>query len=167
MSDRKMLDRKKLFSVALASVCVALPVARVVAGPSFFSTLVGTAVVGAEEEDEKKVQGRHDEHDQEKDDDEEHEKKEQKEIEQAVPMEMVPSAILDAVKKEVPNGTITEAELVAKHHKIVYSFDVKAGDMAYDVAISVEGKFISKKVDDDADEKDEKDEKKPEMAMKK
>jgi uncharacterized membrane protein YkoI len=74
-------------------------------------------------------------------------------------MNMVPEAVLDAVKKEVPGGTITEAELEAKHGKIMYSFDVKSADMAYDVKITVDGKFYSKKVDDEKDEKDEKSEK--------
>ena len=64
-------------------------------------------------------------------------------------------AVLDAVKKEVPNGTITEAELEAKKGKIMYAFDVKDGETVYDVKITVDGKFFSKKVDDEKDEKDE------------
>jgi uncharacterized membrane protein YkoI len=97
--------------------------------------------------------------DDDKDDEkgEKKEKHEEKEIEETVPMNLVPQAVLDAVKKEVPNGTITEAELEAKHGHIMYSFDVKDGAMAYDVKITVDGKFFSKKVDDDKD--DEKDEK--------
>ncbi len=70
-------------------------------------------------------------------------------------MAMVPAAVMDAVKKEVPDGTVTEAELVAKKGKIMYSFDVKAGGTAYEVKVTVDGKFYSKKVDDDGDDKDE------------
>jgi hypothetical protein len=86
----------------------------------------------------------------------EKEKKAETKIKQTVPLDMVPPAVLDAVKKEVPGGTITKAELVAKKDKIMWSFDVKAGDTAYEVKITVEGKFQSKEVDDEKDEKDEK-----------
>jgi hypothetical protein len=127
-----------------------------------------------EKEDEDKDKGgkKHDA-DDEKDEEREHaEKKESEEIEQPVQLSMVPAAVIDAVNKEVPGGTITEAELEAEKGKIMWGFDVKSGDAAYDVNITVDGKFYSKKVDDEKDEKDqkaeksEKDEKKSEAGEK-
>ena len=82
------------------------------------------------------------------------EKKEKKEVEQSVPMTMVPQPVIDAVMKECPGGKITEAELEAKKGKIMWAFDVTAGDAKYDVKITVDGKFYEKKADLDDDEKD-------------
>jgi uncharacterized membrane protein YkoI len=90
----------------------------------------------------------------EKDEKEEHEEKEDK-----VSIDKIPAAVVDAVKKEVPDGTITEAEKEEKHDQMVYEMDVKSGDIVYEVKISEAGKFISKKIDDDKDEKEEKDKK--------
>jgi uncharacterized membrane protein YkoI len=115
---------------------------------------------------EKKEKGERKDKDDEKDEDRDKgERKERKEIETDVPMSMVPQAVIDAVMKECPGGKITESELEAKHGKIMYGFDVTVGDMKYDVNISVTGKFISKKVDDDGDD-DEKDDHKPAPAAK-
>ncbi len=144
-----MLDRKTLLGLAVAGLLIAGPVARSFAAPVVppLALVVTTVASDEDEKDDKK----HDEKDEKK------EKK--KEVETDVPMAMVPQAVIDAVMKECPGGKITESELEAKHGKIMYGFDVKVGGMTYDVNISVDGKFISKKVDDDGD--DEKDEKKP------
>src|SRR6202000_1193763 len=86
------------------------------------------------------------------DDHEENDEKENK-----ITLDKVPPAVTDAVKKEVPDGTITDAEKEEKHGKTVYEIDVKSGDTTYEVKTSEDGKFISKKIDED--EKDEKDKK--------
>lgn len=165
-----MLDRKTLLGLAVAGLFVAGPAGRAFAAATPvvpLPAMTTTASVAGDEDDEKGPKKREKEHEKEHDEkDEEHEEKhgkhekhEEKEIEQAVPMNMVPQAVLDAVMKECPGGKVTESELEAKKGKIVYAFDVKVGDVTYDVKISVDGKFISKKVDDDGD--NEKDEKKP------
>jgi uncharacterized membrane protein YkoI len=160
-----MLDRKQLLALAVGGILTAMPTTRlraqttasIVDGVSHLMSFSVADEKNEKEDDEKG--GEHEEHEEHDEHDEHGEKHEEKEIEQAVPMNMVPEAVLDAVKKEVPGGTITEAELEAKHGKIMYSFDVKSADMAYDVKITVDGKFYSKKVDDEKDEKDEKSEK--------
>jgi hypothetical protein len=146
-------------------------VAGPIAGCAAQSHAGNTAPTGAsasagdekDEKDEKeaddKDKKKHDA-DDEKDEDREHaETKVSKEIEQPVQLNLVPTEVIDAVNKEVPGGTITEAELEAKKGKIMWGFDVKSGDAAYDVKITVDGKFYSKKVEDEKDEKDEKAEK--------
>ena len=146
-----MLDRKTLLGLMIAGLSLNAPAVRC------FAQAVPAPVPPHAKMDKHEAHDKeHDEEDQEKSEKgEKKERKEEKEIEQAVPMAFVPAAILDAVKKEVPNGTITEAELEAKKGKIMYCFDVTAGDMKYDVKITVDGKFYSKKVDDEKDEKDE------------
>ena len=167
-----MLDRKMLLALAAAGLFVTTPSARSIAASPAVHLISMTTVAGDDddkgpEKGEWKHKDKDDEHGDRDDHhgkDDEHDEHEKKEIEQNVPMNMVPQAAIDAVMKECPGGKITEAELVAKKGKIMYSFDVKTADMAYDVKISVDGKFVSKKVDDD--EKDEKDEK-PAMPEKK
>ncbi len=171
-----MSDRKSLLGLAVAGLFVGLPAARSLAAVPVvrFATLTAAAAPDDDDDDDKKpaVKG---EKKEEKEDDEKGEKgekewgeKHEKKIETDVPIAMVPQPVIDAVMKECPGGKITESELEAKHGKIMYGFDVKVGDVTYDVNISVDGKFVSKKVDDDGDnEKDEKDEKKPAMGEKK
>lgn len=142
-----MVDRKILLGLAIAGLIVPVSV-------QCLSTGSARAEVAASHEkkmdkDEEK-EGKEDEHEGHK----WTRAREEKEIEETVPMTMVPPAVLDAVKKEVPNGTITEVELEAKKHHIMYSFDVTVGQIKYDVKITVDGKFHSKEVDDEADEKD-------------
>jgi len=76
--------------------------------------------------------------------------------EQKVPVDQIPQAVVDAVKKELPDGTITEAEKQKKHDKVIYEMDVKSGKIVYEVKISEDGTFISKAVDDDQDQQAEK-----------
>jgi uncharacterized membrane protein YkoI len=76
--------------------------------------------------------------------------------EQKVPVDQIPQAVVDAVKKELPDGTITEAEKQKKHDKVIYEMDVKSGKIVYEVKISEDGTFISKAVDDDQDQPSEK-----------
>ena len=145
-----MIERTTLLALAAAGLCLTAPTARTLAvgpaGPVRLASM--TTAVSAEDDDEKKGNDKH----AKDDDDHKGEKKEKKETEQEVPMAMVPAAVMDAVKKEVPDGTVTGAELVAKKGKIMYSFDVKSGGTAYEVKVTVDGKFYSKKVDDDADD---------------
>ncbi len=151
-----MFDRTTLLALTAAGLCLTAPTGRVfAAGPVRLASMT-TAVT--DDDDEKKGKEKHEDEKHDADDDEH--KGERKSIEQKVPMAMVPAAVMDAVKKEVPDGTVTEAELVAKKGKIMYSFDVKSGSTAYEVKVTVDGKFYSKKVDDDADDKDDKPEKK-------
>ena len=154
-----MSDCKTLLGLAVAGLTVTLPAARSFAAPPAGATVR----LVADEDDEKK--GPEKAERKEKGEEGEKKEKKQKEIETDVPMNMVPQAVVDAVMKECPGGKITESELEAKKGKIMYGFDVKVGDMTYDVNISVDGKFISKKVDDDGD--NEKDEQKPAMGEKK
>ena len=175
-----MMDRTTLLGLAVAGLCLTAPTARSwAAAPAVrLASLTTTVAPDDDDDDDKKGPEKGEPKKKGGDDDDdgkgerkgrgnkdEKEKGEKKEIEQAVPMAMVPAAVLDAVKKEVPGGTITEAELEAKRGKIMYSFDVTSGEMAYDVKITVDGKFYSKKVED-KDEDDEKDEK-PAMSQKK
>lgn len=81
------------------------------------------------------------------DDEEKHDKDDKDE--QKVPIDQLPQAVVDTVKKEVPDGTITEAEKEKKHDKTVYELDVKTADTKYEIKTKEDGKFISKKVDDD------------------
>lgn len=76
--------------------------------------------------------------------------------EQKVPVDKLPPAVVDTVKKELPNGTITEAETKKKHDKLIYEMDVKSGDTVYEVQTKEDGTFISKAVDDDQDQKSDK-----------
>jgi uncharacterized membrane protein YkoI len=146
-----MLNRNLLLGLAVAGLCFVTADKVTLAESPLVTAIHPVSFALADKADKKDA-------DDDKDDEkgEKKEKKEEKEIEETVPMNMVPQAVLDAVKKEVPNGTITEAELEAKHGHIMYSFDVKDGAMKYDVKITVDGKFFSKKVDDDKDEKGEK-----------
>ena len=160
-----MLDRKILLALAAAGIFAAVPSARSHAASA--DVHLASMNSSASDDDDKgsekgdwKHKDKDEDHDGKDEDHDKHgkgERDEKKEIEQPVPMNMVPQAAIDAVMKECPGGKITEAELVAKKGKITYSFDVRTADMAYDVKISVDGKFISKKVDDD--DKDDKDEK--------
>jgi uncharacterized membrane protein YkoI len=83
-------------------------------------------------------------------------KEEKEEKENKISLDKSPPAVVDAVKKEVPDGTIIDAEKEQKHDQTIYEMDVKSGDIVYEVKISEAGKFISKKIDDEKDEKDEK-----------
>ena len=152
-TESQLVDRKSLSGLAVAGLFVTLPAARSIAAPpATVVRLAPLALVAAPDgDDEKKpaVKG----------------EKKGKKIETDVPMSMVPQAVIDAVMKECPGGKITESELEAKHGKIMYGFDVKVGQMTYDVNISVDGKFISKKVDDDGD--NDADETKPAAGEKK
>ncbi len=170
-----MLNRNALLGLAVAGLFMAAPVTYCRAESPVVS--LGRVVALSASDDGAKAEKEKDDDDKKDADDEkdgekkgeekeEGWKKEKKEIEQAVPLNMVPQAVLDAVKKEVPDGTITEAELEAKKGKIMYSFDVKTATMAYDVKITVDGKFYSKKVDDDADEEKDEKPKKAEAAEK-
>lgn len=154
-----MLNRNLLLALAVAGLCVVAGDKMSMAGSPLagLSRPVSFAVADKKEMEKEDADG---EKDAEKDD-EKGEKKWKKDIEESVPMNMIPQAVLDAVKKEVPNGTITEAELEVKKGHIMYGFDVTDGAMKYDINITVDGKFFSKVVDDDKDdEKDEKAEKK-------
>ena len=176
-----MLNRTALLGLAVAGLFVITPASHSLAESPLTNAVqavapstIALAEKGDKDDDKKDADDEKDgdkKGEADEDKDEEHEgkgKKESKEIEQAVPLNMVPQAVLDAVKKEVPGGTITEAELEAKKGKIMYGFDVKTADAAYDVNITVDGKFFSKKIDDDKDdEKDEAAEKKPEAPEKK
>jgi uncharacterized membrane protein YkoI len=73
--------------------------------------------------------------------------------EQKVAVDQLPQGVVDTAKKEVPDGTITEAELEQKHDKKVYELEVKTSDTVYELKADENGKFISKKVDDDDDDK--------------
>jgi uncharacterized membrane protein YkoI len=73
--------------------------------------------------------------------------------EQKVAIDQLPQGVVDTVKKEVPDGKITEAELEQKHDKTVYELEVKSPDTVYEIKTDQNGKFISKKVDDDDDDK--------------
>jgi len=156
-----MLDRKTKLALTAAALFLAAPAAhRLAAAPP--PPGVHLALLADDDDDKKgpdkvhKKDADDDEKDGKDDDGDKKDRKEKREIEQPVPMAMVPAAVLDAVKKEGPGGTITEAELEAKRGKIMYAFDVKSADVAYEVKITVDGKFYSKKVDDDHDDKDEK-----------
>ncbi len=147
-----MPHRTTPLALAVAVLALTAPVARTsAAGPAAPVRLASVTAVATDDDEKggKRVDAGKGKH--ETDDDEKAEKK-QKEIEQKVPVAMVPAAVMDAVKKEVPNGTVTEAELVAKKGRIMYSFDVKADGTAYEVKVTVDGKFYSKTVDDDADD---------------
>jgi uncharacterized membrane protein YkoI len=154
-------NRKTLLALTAAALFLAAPAVHRSAAAPPPPPGVRLALLTDDDDDKKGPEKVHkkdaDDEKEDKDDDgDKKEKKEKKEVEQAVPMDMVPTAVLDAVKKEVPGGTITGAELEAKKGKIMYAFDVKAADVAYEVKITVDGKFYSKKVDDDQDDKDDK-----------
>lgn len=136
-----MTKRASLLTLAIAGLVVSPPASR---------------YLFAGEKPPEKREHRNDKEERDDEDDKDEGGKHRKEkhefeIEQPVPIEMVPTAILDVVKKEVPGGEIVEAELEARDKKIVYSFDVKAGDTMYDIKVSVDGKFISKEVDEGDD----------------
>ena len=79
--------------------------------------------------------------------------KEDEKDEKKVAVDQLPQGVVDTVKKEVPDGTITEAEEGQEDGKTVYELDVKSSDTAYEIKTDQNGKFISKEVDDDAGEK--------------
>ena len=170
-----MNDRNRLLTLAIAGLTLGFPATRwAVAQPLPPSTQPahphekheGNGEKDDEHEEGEKREHKYGETHDHKEGDEhgehgqrwEHKDAEQ-EIETAVPMNLIPQVVMDAVKKEVPAGTITEAELEVKKGAIVYGFDVKAGEITYDINISVDGKFISKVVADEAGEKNEADEK--------
>lgn len=86
------------------------------------------------------------------DDDDKGDKDDEKN-EQKVAVDQLPQGVVDTVKKEVPDGKITEAELQQKHGKTVYELEVKSSDTEYEIKTDQNGKFISKEVDDDNDDK--------------
>ena len=144
-------DRRTLLTVAASAALLGAVTASrcVAASPALPPAHARPVMLTAADDDDAKG------HDQDEDkDDEKGEKKQKKEVEQSVPMNMVPQAVIDAVMKECPGGKIGEAELEAKKGKIMWAFDVAVGDAKYDVKVTVDGKFYSKKVD--ADEKDDK-----------
>ncbi len=151
-----MVDRKLLLGLAIAGLIVPVSLVKCLSAASARVEVAATCHEKKKMDKDEEKEGKEDKEDDEHEGHQWSKATEEKEIEETVPMAMVPSAVLDAVKKEVPDGTITEAELEAKKHHIMYSFDVTAGEIKYDVKITVAGKFHSKEVDDDADENDEK-----------
>ena len=79
--------------------------------------------------------------------------KEDEKDEKKIALDQLPQGVLDTVKKEVPDGKITEAEQKQKNGKTIYELDVKSPDTAYEIKTDQNGKFISKEVDDDEDRK--------------
>jgi uncharacterized membrane protein YkoI len=70
-----------------------------------------------------------------------------------VDLDKLPAAVVATVKKELPDGTITEAVIKEKKGKKYYEVDVKSGGIAYEIKTAEDGTFKSKKVDEDEDEK--------------
>jgi uncharacterized membrane protein YkoI len=89
--------------------------------------------------------GDKDKGDKDKEDDEKDEVK--------VEIEKLPAAVVATVKKELPDGTITEAVIKEKKGKKYYEMDVKSGGIAYEIKTAEDGTFKSKKVDEDDEEK--------------
>jgi uncharacterized membrane protein YkoI len=149
-----MLKQNLFLGLAAAGLFVISPAKLSLAG-SLLVPLSHPAVSTLTDQDDQKMRDDDERKDGAEKDQEKHDRKERKEheeTEESVPMNMVPQAVLDAVKKEIPNGSITEAELEAKRGHIMYAFEVKDGELKYEVKIRVDGKFFSKKVDDDKDE---------------
>jgi uncharacterized membrane protein YkoI len=84
--------------------------------------------------------------DKQEDKDEHKDKQEEK-----VTVDQLPAAVTDAVKKAVPDGTITEAEKEVEKGQTVYEMDVKKGDTKYEVKTTEDGKVLKSKVDNDKD----------------
>jgi uncharacterized membrane protein YkoI len=81
---------------------------------------------------------------------------EESEKEDKVAIDKIPAPVVEMVKKETPDGVITDAEKEQKHGKMVYEMDVKSGNVIYEMKVSEDGQFISKKIDDEKDEDEKK-----------
>ncbi len=81
--------------------------------------------------------------------DKKEEKKEEKKggKEEKIAVDKLPAAVTEGVKKEMPTGTITDAEKETDDGKTIYELDVTVADTVYEVKVSEEGKVLSKEVD--------------------
>lgn len=71
----------------------------------------------------------------------------------------VPSAVRDSLTREAGGAVIDHVDKEAKHGQTVYEADAMINGTNYEIKVDENGKLISKKLDDEADEKkDEKEE---------
>jgi hypothetical protein len=59
--------------------------------------------------------------------------------EEKVPLDKLPKAVTEAVKKRFPKGEMTEAAKESENGKIVYEVTVKDGAAKYDVTVTTDG----------------------------
>ena len=65
----------------------------------------------------------------------------------------LPKAVVDAVNKAQPGGTLVEADKETKKGKTVYEVDVTNNGKKYEVKVDETGNVLSNKIDDEEDEK--------------
>ena len=62
---------------------------------------------------------------------------------QHVDIDALPLKVSAAVKGQIPNGTITHAQMEQRGRRSVYRFDVKDGLRTYDMIVAPDGQVLS------------------------
>ncbi len=64
-------------------------------------------------------------------------------VDEDVPVELLPDAIVESVKKAYPEGEIDEADKITRGDTIDYELIVEVGETDYELLVSADGKIIS------------------------
>jgi len=70
-----------------------------------------------------------------------------------VAIEQVPAAVRATLQQEAPGVAITTVDKEEEDGKVTYEADAMIGGQNYEIKVAPDGKLISKKVDNEAEEK--------------
>jgi hypothetical protein len=77
--------------------------------------------------------------------------------EQTVTLEQVPAAAKATLMKEAGAGRIDEIDKLMRNGKTVYEADVMLDGKKWEIAVSEDGKLLSKELDEEKDDEDDRD----------
>ena len=79
------------------------------------------------------------------------------ENEKEIPLDKVPTTVLEAAQKAVPGIELTEAEVERTIKGLVYEIEGTLDGKEYEIEVSSDGKVLEIEDDDDDDDEDEND----------